>query len=154
LKKRRLLSDHDAIKGRSALHSVSVSFHFFEDATTARWKNLHLSQNFLTLKEPKNRFQGTNSARLCSLAGRYDNPIPTRFLAPIDCLKIPALNASHNNPLRIDLTTFNTLRSICPASSGKEKTKCDRIAPSHPLSWPCVSDLITPTSKARADYAP
>ncbi len=26
----------------------------------------------------------------CSLAGRYDNPIPTRFLAPIDCLKIPA----------------------------------------------------------------
>jgi hypothetical protein len=26
-----------------------------------------------------------------SLAGRYDNPIPPRFLAPIDCLKIPAL---------------------------------------------------------------
>jgi hypothetical protein len=25
-----------------------------------------------------------------SLAGLYDNPIPTRFLAPIDCLKIPA----------------------------------------------------------------
>jgi hypothetical protein len=24
------------------------------------------------------------------LAGRYDNPIPTRFLAPIDCYKIPA----------------------------------------------------------------
>ena len=32
--------------------------------------------------------QGTNSARLC-LAG-YGNPIPARFLAPIDCLKIPA----------------------------------------------------------------
>jgi hypothetical protein len=29
-----------------------------------------------------------NSASLWSLAGRYDNPIPTRFLAPIDCLKI------------------------------------------------------------------
>ena len=42
----------------------------------------------------------------------------------------------------------------CPASPGKEKTMCDRIAPSHPLSWPCVSDLLTPTSKARADYAP
>ncbi len=25
----------------------------------------------------------------CSLAGRYDNPIPTRCLAPIDFLKIP-----------------------------------------------------------------
>ena len=28
---------------------------------------------------------------LCSLAGQYDNPISSRFLAPIDCLKIPAL---------------------------------------------------------------
>jgi hypothetical protein len=40
--------------------------------------------------EPRNRFQGMNSASLCSLAGRYNNPIPTRFLASIDCLKIPA----------------------------------------------------------------
>jgi hypothetical protein len=40
-----------------------------------------------------NRFQGTNSARLCSLAGRYDNPIPSRYLAPINCLKIPALQS-------------------------------------------------------------
>jgi hypothetical protein len=38
---------------------------------------------FEQIKKPKNRFQGTNSAR-------YDNPIPTRFLAPLDCLKIPA----------------------------------------------------------------
>ncbi len=30
------------------------------------------------------------SASLCSLAGRHDNTIPTRFLAPIDCSKIPA----------------------------------------------------------------
>ncbi len=49
---------------------------------------------------------------------------------------------------------IDNIHSYCPASSGKEKTKCDRIAPSHPLSWPCVSDLLTPTSKARADYAP
>jgi hypothetical protein len=51
------------------------------------------SPDFLTFKEPKNRFQGTSSARLCtvcSLMGRYDNPIPTWFLAPVDCLKIPA----------------------------------------------------------------
>jgi hypothetical protein len=25
------------------------------------------------------------------LAGRYDNPIPARFLAPMDCSQIPAL---------------------------------------------------------------
>jgi hypothetical protein len=41
--------------------------------------------------EPRNRFQGMNFASLCSLAGHYDKPIPTRFLAHIDCLKIPAL---------------------------------------------------------------
>jgi hypothetical protein len=32
-----------------------------------------------------------NSASLCSLAGRYENPIPPRCLAPIHFLKIPAL---------------------------------------------------------------
>jgi hypothetical protein len=40
--------------------------------------------------EPRNRCQGINSASLCSLAGRYDNPIPSRCLAPIEFLKIPA----------------------------------------------------------------
>ncbi len=40
--------------------------------------------------EPRNRFQEMNSASLCSLAGRYDNAIPPRFLAPIDSLQIPA----------------------------------------------------------------
>ncbi len=34
---------------------------------------------------------GIDSADLCSLTGRYDNPIPTRFLAPIDCSKCSAL---------------------------------------------------------------
>jgi hypothetical protein len=43
--------------------------------------------------EPRNRFQGMNSASLCSLAGRYDNPIHTRCLNPIGCSKIPALSA-------------------------------------------------------------
>ena len=45
-------------------------------------------------KEPKNQFQGAYSDSLCSLAGRYDNPILTQFLACIDCLKILALEAS------------------------------------------------------------
>ncbi len=34
---------------------------------------------------PRNEFR-----QLCSLAGRYNKPIPPRFLAPIGCLKIPA----------------------------------------------------------------
>ena len=53
-------------------------------------RDVSQSPNFETFKETKNRFQGTNSARLCSLAGRYDNVIPTRLLATKDCLKIPA----------------------------------------------------------------
>jgi hypothetical protein len=43
---------------------------------------------FKTFMEPRNRFQGMNSASLCSLAGRYDNPIPTRFLAPTDTYRL------------------------------------------------------------------
>ncbi len=39
-----------------------------------------------------NRFQKIDSASLRSLAVRYDNPIPSRFLAPIDFSKIPALD--------------------------------------------------------------
>ncbi len=54
---------------------------------------------FWTFKEPKNRFQGINSAGLYSLAGRYDNFIPTQFLATIDCLKIPSLAFRYKNPI-------------------------------------------------------
>ncbi len=46
--------------------------------------------------EPRNRFQGIDSASLCSLAGWYDNPLPPQFLAPFDSLKIPTL---YNNPI-------------------------------------------------------
>ncbi len=45
---------------------------------------------FLNFEEPRNRFQGIDSPSQCSLAGRYDNPLPTRFLSPVDCSKIPA----------------------------------------------------------------
>ncbi len=43
-----------------------------------------------------------HSASTCSLAGRYDNPIPPRFLAPIDFLKIPAQISWRNSFLGID----------------------------------------------------
>jgi hypothetical protein len=43
-------------------------------------------------KEPRNQFQGIDSASVCSPAGRYDNPIPTWCPSPhIDFYKIPAL---------------------------------------------------------------
>jgi hypothetical protein len=46
---------------------------------------------FLNVYGAQELFQGMNSASLCGLAGRYNNPIPTRSLAPIECLKISAL---------------------------------------------------------------
>ncbi len=45
------------------------------------WLVLVLSPYFKRLWSPG--IQGMNSASLCSLPGRYDNPIPPRFLAPI-----------------------------------------------------------------------
>jgi hypothetical protein len=47
---------------------------------------------FQTFKKPRNIFQGVDSSSIYSLTVRYDNPITTLFLAPIDCFKIPALN--------------------------------------------------------------
>jgi hypothetical protein len=55
---------------------------------------------------PRNEFR-----HLCSLAGRYDNPIPTRFLAPIDCLKIPALSACQLMPLQGQQERYVRLRN-------------------------------------------
>ncbi len=55
------------------------------------------SQLIPTHHKPRNRFQGMNSASR-SLAGRYDNPIPNRLLAPIDFFKIPAQSISHPVP--------------------------------------------------------
>ncbi len=54
---------------------------------------------FKLLKSPR-----IDSKKSIPPAGRYDNPIPTRFLAPIDCLKIPALGfecQTLKNPLQI-----------------------------------------------------
>jgi hypothetical protein len=47
--------------------------------------------------ERRNRFHVIDSAGLCSLAGQYYSPIPTQFLASIDCLKIPALDSGHTS---------------------------------------------------------
>ncbi len=61
---------------------------FHQDCLVRRGNQIQI---FKCFKDPMNRFQGINSASLCSPADRYDNPIPIRFLATIDCLKIPAL---------------------------------------------------------------
>jgi hypothetical protein len=66
-----------------------LSYHIYQ-VSSVSFPLINKSPYFETFMEPRNPFQGMNSASLCSLAGQYDNPIPTRILAPIDCLKIPA----------------------------------------------------------------
>ncbi len=58
------------------------------------FQRYQLSPNFKTFKEPKTRFQGINSASLCSLVSRYDNPIITRFLAPHRSFKNTSTDSS------------------------------------------------------------
>jgi hypothetical protein len=58
----------------------SWSPHCFRSVEGLVWGAVYGAQESI----PRNEFRS-----LCSLAGRYDNPIPTRSLAPIDCLKIP-----------------------------------------------------------------
>ena len=36
------------------------------------------------------RSRGIDYASFCGQEGRYDNPFPTRFLAPLECSTIPA----------------------------------------------------------------
>jgi hypothetical protein len=58
--------------------------------TDTPYTSLYRARILKLLRSSEIDFQGINSASLCSLASRYDNPIPTWFLAPIDCFKIPA----------------------------------------------------------------
>ncbi len=62
--------------------------------------------------EPRNRFQGMNSAILSGLAGRYDNPIPTWFLAPIDFLTIPAQSKTRQQPIISKIVSEKTTFEI------------------------------------------
>jgi len=69
-------------------------------------------------------------ASLCSLVDRHENPIPTRFLTPIDCLKIPALfmvvlaaSSQIRSPLLGDKADYNIGLSYRPASLYSHKEK-------------------------------
>jgi hypothetical protein len=77
---------------------------------------------------PRNEFRQS----LCSLAGRYNNPIPPRCLAPIGFLKIPA---QYENPMppqflaskktffKITALTINRARIFKPFMETRIDTK-------------------------------
>ncbi len=54
------------------------------------WTKSYRDKIFKLLRIPGIDSKESISPAYVSLAGQNDKPIPTRFLAPIDCLKIPA----------------------------------------------------------------
>ncbi len=94
-------------------------------------QGLSWARIFKLFRSPIIDSNGTDSAKLRSLAGRYDNPIPSRFLAPINCLKIPALSwelapptppppwhKTHSNVYLSPFFLFFTLSSDCVSGKG------------------------------------
>jgi len=61
-------------------------------------------------------------ASLCSLAGRYDNPIPTRFLAHIDCFKIPALVKERQEASKFELCKVGNKMILC-----RKRKRCHKL---------------------------
>jgi hypothetical protein len=72
-----------------------------------------------------------NSANLCSLAGRYNNPIPPRSLAPIDCLKIQALKK--NICFEFSVLLLCSVAPNYPKSKDKIVYFKTKLAPEHKL---------------------
>jgi hypothetical protein len=78
---------YDRKKAWSSINHAILSDPTYPVTTSSRTSE-PVFLNVYGAQEPIPR---NESASLRSLAGRYDNPIPPRFLAPIDSLKIPAL---------------------------------------------------------------
>ncbi len=64
---------------------------------------------------------GSKEAYICSLVCRFDNSIPTRFLAPIDCYKIPAQDS--NSTLEFKSRQKRDLKIIAKLKVGNYSIK-------------------------------
>ncbi len=59
------------------------------------WRAGTTNRVVVPARQAGNRFLGSlKGLQIRALAFQYENPIPTRFLAPVDCSKILALNCS------------------------------------------------------------
>ncbi len=68
------------------------------------------------------------------MAGRYNNPIPTRYLAPIDCLKIPAQKVAQNSTLLQGPREYSFVRQTRAVHLKFKKTN-------HVLVWASKSQV-------------
>jgi hypothetical protein len=108
--------------------------------------------------EPRNRCQGINSASLCTLAGRYDNHIPTRCLAPIEFLKIPAPysappSITHQQmvgSLKMNTTLGYSTRVVQEGDRRCKKSTLNDLAYLTPLRIPLMNPVsLSPRSRLR-----
>ncbi len=110
--------------------------------------------------EPRNRFQRINSASLCSLAVRYDNPIPSWFLDTIDRLKVPAQTTQKQRPnsrtksskkeLRVFLLAMQHSQTQTHTSKG-DRRKTDRKP--YPIPYGLRNPYKNLKSENSQDYA-
>jgi hypothetical protein len=74
---------------------------------------------FKLLRSP--RIEGINTASIYSLAGQHDKPIPTWFLAPKDCLKIPAQESRNlKKKFKNSIESWMYWKAICFSLSLKD----------------------------------
>ncbi len=99
--------------------------------------------------EPRNRFQGMNSASVCSLTGRYDNPIPSWFGSQPPQIVLKFQLRLHSIPElvpwnRFFLSLFVSLCTRLSAEGGREDAECwgsfkmeraKKVGPADSLSW-------------------
>ncbi len=105
---------------------------------------------FLDNKSSVHAPSGIDYASLCSLAGQYDNPIPirTRFLAPINCFRIPAQHCG--------LVTDETFQfcDYCEKADIVQTKYCkDRPLTCTPSKWWKDEPFISLVSERSTGYA-
>ncbi len=143
---------HDTTVFLYLIYFIFMQFLFFctyTQAESVRWRRVRpgwLQQHTATQQKERTplptrdgilkllRSQGIDSSSLCSSGGPVRQPIPTRFLALLDCSKIPVCwnicdfrgGISNYGPIGVGLLDFTSVHSF-PAS--KKQAQASFINP-------------------------
>jgi hypothetical protein len=81
---------------------------------------------FFSFKGAQESIPRNQLRHVCIMAGRYDNPIPTGFLVPTDCSKIPAQSTPSVTHLHCMGLSLSQLSS---ALQGDDQGRDSRVWP-------------------------
>ncbi len=111
----------------------------------------YLSPNFKTFKEPKNWFQGTNSAMLCSLASQYNKPYSYSVPSPHRLFK----NSSTDVPsLSFFLQQLVITGSHCAICRARGWLECWPVVIWLTWGWINEKSTLLWAPRIRAAYGP